>query len=41
MGLCSDPHQSAELALHVAFALTITQALPEGVEPAEPDPVAT
>ncbi|MFS0712767.1 hypothetical protein ABC195_02705 [Microbacterium sp. 2P01SA-2] len=41
MGLCSDPQQSAELALHVAFALTTTQALPEGVEPAEPEPVGT
>lgn len=40
MGLCSDPAQSAELALHVAFALTTTQALPEGAEPAEPVPAA-
>ncbi|QLD11342.1 hypothetical protein [Microbacterium oleivorans] len=36
MGLCSDPSQAAGLALHVAFALTTTQALPVGVEPAEP-----
>jgi hypothetical protein len=36
MGLCSDPSQAAELALHVAFALTTTQALPAGVAPAEP-----
>ena len=40
MGLCSDPEQAPELALHVAFALTTTQALPEGAEPAEPVPAA-
>jgi hypothetical protein len=38
MGMCSDPSQRAELALLTAFALSTTQVLPEGVEPALPLP---
>lgn len=37
MGLCSDRTQRQELAVMTAFALSMTQYLPEGVEPALPE----
>jgi hypothetical protein len=36
MGMCSDPAQRQELAVLTAFALSMTQYLPEGVEPELP-----
>lgn len=37
MGLCSDATQRQELAVMTAFALSMTQYLPEGVEPELPE----
>lgn len=37
MGMCSDPEQRQELAVLTAFALSMTQYLPEGVEPELPE----
>lgn len=36
MGMCSDPTQRAEITVLTAFALSMTQYLPEGVEPELP-----
>lgn len=37
MGMCSDPAQRHELAVLTAFALSMTQYLPDGVEPQLPE----
>lgn len=37
MGMCTDPQQRIELAVLTAFALSMTQYLPEGVEPELPE----
>ncbi|QYM64887.1 hypothetical protein [Microbacterium sp. Se5.02b] len=37
MGMCSDPAQRHELTVLTAFALSMTQYLPDGVEPQLPE----